>query len=53
MRKKDDFDVATSVKYSVASFSSWSKFICNEETGITRIKGVPMNIASFKGEHLQ
>jgi hypothetical protein len=39
MRKKVDFDVATNVKYGVASFFSWFKSICNEETGITRIGG--------------
>ena len=48
MRKKDDFDVATIVKYGVASFSSWSKSICNGEMGITRIGGPRMNIAFFQ-----
>ena len=44
--KKRDSDVATSVNYVVASFSSWFKSRCNSEMGITRITGAPKTIAS-------
>ena len=45
-KKKGDSDVATSVNYVVASFSSWFKSRCNSEMGITRITGAPKTIAS-------
>ena len=38
-RKKDDSNIATILNYDVASSLSWSKFICNPEMGITRVKG--------------
>lgn len=44
-KKKDDSDVATGVKYGVASFSSWSKSICNLEIDFSRIRGLPKTIA--------
>lgn len=47
-RKMDDSDIAIGVKYGVALSSSWSKSICNHNTDITRIKGVPKIIASFQ-----
>ena len=37
-KKKDDSDVATSVKYDVVSFSSWSKSIYNFVTNNARIR---------------
>ena len=46
-RKKGDFNFATGVNYGVASFSSWSKSICNLIMGIMRFKGPPTTIASF------
>ena len=52
-RTKDDSDVATSVKYRVALFSSWSKSVCNPETSVTRIRGPPRLLPPFKGEHLE
>ena len=45
--KKDDTDAATGVSYGVASFSSWSKSICNPQMGFTRIRRPPKTIASF------
>jgi hypothetical protein len=48
VRKKDDSDDATGMKYGVASSSSCSKSICNPEMGITRIKGRPKITASFQ-----
>ena len=47
-RKKDGSDVATGMKFGVVSFSSWSKSICNLETGIMRIRGTSMTTASFR-----
>lgn len=53
-KKKDDSDVATGVKYGVASFSSWSKSICNLEIDFSRIRGLPKTTASpLEGEHLE
>jgi hypothetical protein len=46
--KKDNSDVLTGVNYGVASFSSWSKSICNPKIGGTRIRGSPKTIASFR-----
>jgi hypothetical protein len=46
-RKKDDYGVAISAHYGVASFSSWSKVICNPDTGIARIRGPLKTNASF------
>ena len=40
-RKKDDYGIAISAHYGVASFSSWSKVICNPDTSIARIRGAP------------
>ena len=40
-RKKDNSDVGVGVSYGVASFSSWSKSICNPKPGIARIRGPP------------
>ena len=39
LKKKDDFDVATTMNYGVTWFSSWSRSMCNFETGIVRTKG--------------
>jgi hypothetical protein len=48
-RNVDDSNVAADVKYGVdASFSSWSKPICNPDTCITRIRMLPKNTASFQ-----
>ena len=47
-RKKDDFNVATGINYSVASSLSWSTSICNPEMGITRIRGASRNTASLE-----
>ena len=44
--KKDDSNVDTFVNYGVASFSSWSKSICNLETNVMIIRGALMNIGS-------
>ena len=44
---EDNFNVVIGMKYGVASFSSWSKFICNPKTGFTRIRGSMMITASF------
>lgn len=44
--EKDDFDVATGVKYGVASFSSCSKSICDPKSSIMRNRGSPKTIAS-------
>jgi hypothetical protein len=46
-RKKDNSDVSTSISYGVASFLSWSKSICNPETGIMKVKGALTTIAYF------
>ena len=43
-RKKD---VATGMKYGVASFSSWSKSTCNPKTCMPRIREPPTTTASF------
>lgn len=46
--KKEDSDVATNMNYDVASFFSWSNYICNLETNITRITAPPKETkASF------
>ena len=52
-RKKDVFNVATSVDYGVASVSSWSESICYPETDITTIistifRGPPRLLPPFK-----
>jgi hypothetical protein len=46
-KRNDDSNVVIVVNYGVASFSSWSKSICNPETCITRIRRPLMTIASF------
>ena len=46
--KKDNSNIATSVNYGVASFSSWSKCICNTETGIIRNREPSTTTASFQ-----
>ena len=53
LQKKDDYDVATGMNYGVGSFLSWSKFICNSKTRITRNRRPLMIIAFFEGEHLE
>ena len=35
-RKQYDFDVVTGMNHGVASFSNWSKFICNPEMFICK-----------------
>lgn len=45
-KKKDDFDVAKDMKYVVASYSSWSTFICIPKTSILRIRR-PQNATAF------
>ena len=52
-RKKDNSNVATSMNCGIAFFSSWSKSMCNPETGITRIRGPLTTTTSFGGEHLE
>ena len=52
-RKKDDYDVATSMNYVIASFSSWSESICNPKMGILRIEGPQRLLPPFEGEHLE
>ena len=47
-RKKDDSAVATGMQYGVASFSSWSRSVCNLETGIMRIRETLMTTAFFR-----
>ena len=44
---KDDSNVATGMKYDVASFLSCFESICSPETSITRNRGAPKSIASF------
>ena len=39
-RKRDDFDIATSVNYGIASFSSWSKSMCIMRILIWRYKSL-------------
>lgn len=46
--RRDDFDVAIGVNYGAASSLSWSKPICNPDTGIARIRGPLKTIASFQ-----
>jgi hypothetical protein len=46
--RRDDFDVAIGVIYGVASSLSWSKSMCNPDTGIARIRGPLKTIASFQ-----
>jgi hypothetical protein len=46
-RKKDDFGVATNMKYGVVSFVSWFMLICNSEIGIMRIRGAMTTTSSF------
>ena len=48
-RTKDDSDVATGLNYSVASFSSSSKSLCNLEVGNTRIRRPLKTIAALNG----
>ena len=52
-RKQDGSDAATGVNYSVASFLSWSKSICNSETGISKIRATSKDYCLLKGEHLE
>lgn len=52
-RKKDDFDIATSVNCGVSTFSSWSESICNPETGNTIIRGPEDYLSPFENEHLE
>lgn len=39
--------------YGVATSLRRPQFICNLETCITRIRGLPKIVAPFKGEHLE
>ena len=48
-RKNDGDDVAKGVDYGVASFSSWSKSICNPVTCIRRIRGSPTTSVFYQG----
>jgi hypothetical protein len=52
-KRRVDFDIATGMNYGVASYLSWSRFLYNSETDITRIEGPPKITAPFKGEHLE
>ena len=52
-RKQDSSDAATGVNYNVASFSSWSKSICNSETGISKIRATSKDYCLLKGDHLE
>lgn len=39
-KEKNNSDVATGVKYAVASLLGWSKSTCHLKTGIMRLKGI-------------
>ena len=52
-RKEDDSDVAIGVNYGGTPFSSWSKFICNPEMGIIRIRGLRRPLPPYEGEDLE
>ena len=52
-KKKEIFDVATGMIYGVASFSSWSKSICDSKTNIMRIRGPRRQMPPFEGENHQ
>jgi hypothetical protein len=48
LQKKGDCDVATGMNYGVGSFFSWSKFICNSKSHITRNRGPLRLLPSLK-----